>query len=298
MSESVMASSPQPTLTLQQLVGIVGPYPEAGKHGAPQNWQGMIHIFAGVHGTFGAPPAHGQTISTAEETAGKSALLYYLFGFTYGDDGEFKFGIPNLRGLIAVGGTPRVEAPPTLRLTAVIAAESGGVMVGSIGFFGGKFAPPGWLACDGTAYSFRDYPQLHAAIGATFGGDGGSFRVPDLSGRAAVGAGSAPGIPAVALGQSVMGPVPGLGLTAMIAVEGDYPNQCGPGEFPLTKPFVGQILFSATPRVPAGWLPADGRELPIPTNMVLYSVLGNAYGGDQRRNFALPDLRGRMVVGQ
>lgn len=42
---------------------------------------------------------------------------------------------------------------------------------------------------------------------------------------------------------------------------------------------------------------ANGAVLPISSYQALYSLLGNAYGGDGRTNFALPDLRGRVVVG-
>lgn len=43
--------------------------------------------------------------------------------------------------------------------------------------------PAGWLACDGASYSSTLYPGLFAAIGYTYGGSAGSFKVPDLKGR-------------------------------------------------------------------------------------------------------------------
>ncbi|PSB56531.1 phage tail protein [Chamaesiphon polymorphus] len=46
-----------------------------------------------------------------------------------------------------------------------------------------------------------------------------------------------------------------------------------------------------------GWLPADGRLLPISSNSVLFALLGTTYGGDGRLTFALPDLRGRTLIG-
>ena len=48
-------------------------------------------------------------------------------------------------------------------------------------------APPGWLLCDGSAYSQTTYADLFAAIGTAFGAAGGNFNVPDLRGRAPVG---------------------------------------------------------------------------------------------------------------
>ncbi|MBL6940281.1 MAG: tail fiber protein [Alphaproteobacteria bacterium] len=42
---------------------------------------------------------------------------------------------------------------------------------------------------------------------------------------------------------------------------------------------------------------ADGSLLSIQQNQGLFSLLGNRYGGDGRKTFALPDLRGRVPVG-
>lgn len=60
----------------------------------------------------------------------------------------------------------------------------------------------------------------------------------------------------------------------------------------IIKPYVG-VYFT-----PKGWLPCDGRLLPITGNQALFAIIGTIYGGDGRTNFALPDLRGRAVVGQ
>lgn len=56
--------------------------------------------------------------------------------------------------------------------------------------YGGTTAPPGYLLCDGAAYSREDYSELFAVIGTTFGsGDGSTtFNVPDLRGRTSIGA--------------------------------------------------------------------------------------------------------------
>jgi microcystin-dependent protein len=55
--------------------------------------------------------------------------------------------------------------------------------------FGADAAPDGYLLCDGNAYSSTDYPELFAAIGYGFGGSAGSFNVPDLRNRVAIGSG-------------------------------------------------------------------------------------------------------------
>jgi microcystin-dependent protein len=55
--------------------------------------------------------------------------------------------------------------------------------IGEIRLFGGTFAPPGWVLCDGRELPIDgDYAELYAAIGTTFGGRNDSFAVPDLRG--------------------------------------------------------------------------------------------------------------------
>jgi microcystin-dependent protein len=45
-------------------------------------------------------------------------------------------------------------------------------------------------------------------------------------------------------------------------------------------------------------LHCQGQLLPISQNQALFSLLGTNYGGDGRTTFGLPDLRGRVPVGQ
>lgn len=50
-------------------------------------------------------------------------------------------------------------------------------------------------------------------------------------------------------------------------------------------------------QAPAGWVPCGGSLLQIAGNEMLYQLIGTTYGGDGESDFALPDLRGRMVAG-
>lgn len=45
------------------------------------------------------------------------------------------------------------------------------------------------------------------------------------------------------------------------------------------------------------YMVANGAVLPVSQYQALYSLLGITYGGDGKTTFALPDLRGRMVLG-
>lgn len=62
-------------------------------------------------------------------------------------------------------------------------------------------------------------------------------------------------------------------------------------------PFFGQIQAFAFNFPPRGWQTCSGQLLPIATNQALFALLGTYYGGDGRTSFALPDLRGRTIVG-
>jgi microcystin-dependent protein len=64
------------------------------------------------------------------------------------------------------------------------------------------------------------------------------------------------------------------------------------------EPFLGQIQLFAFGWAPQGWALCDGRLLAISSNTALFSLLGTTYGGDGRTTFALPDLRGRVPLGQ
>lgn len=63
-------------------------------------------------------------------------------------------------------------------------------------------------------------------------------------------------------------------------------------------PYLGDIMIVGFNFCPRDWAAADGQILQIATNQALYSLLGTTFGGDGRTTFALPDLRGRVVVGQ
>ena len=63
-------------------------------------------------------------------------------------------------------------------------------------------------------------------------------------------------------------------------------------------PFLGQLMTVGFNFPPRGWALCEGQLLPISQNQALFSLLGTIYGGDGRTTFALPDLRGRTIVGE
>lgn len=61
--------------------------------------------------------------------------------------------------------------------------------------------------------------------------------------------------------------------------------------------FIGEIIAFGGNFVPHGWFACDGSLLPVSQHMDLYSILGNTYGGTPNQTFNLPDLRGRVPLG-
>ena len=62
-------------------------------------------------------------------------------------------------------------------------------------------------------------------------------------------------------------------------------------------PYLGEIQQFGGNYCPRGYAPTNGQLLSISQNSALFSLLGTTYGGDGRTTFALPDLRGRAMVG-
>ncbi|MEO0531376.1 MAG: tail fiber protein, partial [Planctomycetota bacterium] len=79
---------------------------------------------------------------------------------------------------------------------------------------------------------------------------------------------------------------PSLGLRYLINVDG---GAIDAGEVAL---YAGRDTNR-----PTGWLPAEGQLLPIAGNETLFDKLQTTFGGDGVNDFALPDLRGRTVIG-
>jgi microcystin-dependent protein len=66
----------------------------------------------------------------------------------------------------------------------------------------------------------------------------------------------------------------------------------------MAEPFLGEIRLFAGNFAPKGWALCEGQLMPLAQNTALFSLLGTYYGGDGKTTFALPDLRGRVPIGQ
>ncbi|MDM1554167.1 tail fiber protein [Chryseobacterium indologenes] len=63
-----------------------------------------------------------------------------------------------------------------------------------------------------------------------------------------------------------------------------------------TEPFLGQIAFVPYTFVPKNWAECNGQIMAISQNQALFALLGTTYGGNGVTTFALPDMRGRVLV--
>jgi microcystin-dependent protein len=293
---------PTPTvLAMPQLVALSGQFPTRGDGGTNAYFTlAMVQTFAGFLPAYGALHAEGQVLALNNPPSNQA--LFSVLATSFGGNGMTSFGIPNLNGRAAIGGgAVGMFGQGTLTMTWLISTGPSSLapVPGTLALFGGNYAPDGWAICDGTMLPISQYVPLYEAIGCAFGGNNASvFALPNLAGGAApVGAGQGPGRPPVAIGQQVPGTPPGLGVNYLISTEGPCPPSSGPGAFPDTGQYLGQVIAYGGAQVPAGWALCDGSLLPVSANPPLFELIGTAYGGDGKTNFALPDLRGRMMTG-
>jgi len=63
-----------------------------------------------------------------------------------------------------------------------------------------------------------------------------------------------------------------------------------------SDPYLGQIMCGAFNFAPKGWAELNGQLLSIAQNTALFALLGTQYGGNGQTTFALPDMRGRVLL--
>ena len=193
-----------------------------------------------------------------------------------------------------------------------------GFYLGEIGTFAGSFAPAGTTA-SGQFAAINQNQALFSLLGTNFGGNGTTtFELPNLNGITMVGTGEASGVSTETIGQksgsssvtinypqappNLLGQSkpfdnyqPSLGITYEIETLGVFPSMGGGPGVPLNT--LGMIKAFAGNFAPAGYMACNGQLLLIAQNQALFAVLGTTYGGDGQTTFALPDLRGRDIIG-
>lgn len=66
----------------------------------------------------------------------------------------------------------------------------------------------------------------------------------------------------------------------------------------MSDPFIGEIRMFGGNFPPRNWAFCNGQSLSISEYDALFALIGTTYGGDGQNTFGLPDLRGRIPVGE
>jgi microcystin-dependent protein len=190
--------------------------------------------------------------------------------------------------------------------------DSGPFPLGSVRTFAGNFAMGGQGA-EGQVIPIAVNTALFSLLSNMYGGDGtANFALPNLDGRTMIGGApldyvarppigssgitlSSGQLPASLGGTSqfIDNYQPSLPVTYLIREGGIFPSPDGGGGLDL----MGEIVPFAGEFVPSGYLEAAGQVLQIADHETLFQLIGTIYGGDGATTFALPDLRGRTIVG-
>jgi microcystin-dependent protein len=160
---------------------------------------------------------------------------------------------------------------------------------------------------------------VFSILGTTYGGNGQTnFALPNLQGAAMLGEGQGAGLnpetEGVPVGASsvtltVPQTPPDIGGTSQpfdnyqpslpvryeTSLFGVFPTQGGSGGGNLSM--IGRVMPFAGNFNPGGFAECAGQLLQISQFTALFSILGTTYGGDGVHTFALPDLRGRDIIG-
>ena len=59
---------------------------------------------------------------------------------------------------------------------------------------------------------------------------------------------------------------------------------------------LGSLMLSPYDFVPEHFAACEGQLIPIDSNVSLFSLLGNTFGGDGKKDFGLPDMRGKAPL--
>jgi microcystin-dependent protein len=128
-----------------------------------------------------------------------------------------------------------------------------------------KFDQTNFRACNGQSLAVSDFQGLYAVIGNSFGGDSTNFKLPDLNSAIPFPGGKSP-------------------IYAM-CTDGYFPGNGDSLEYmAVVKLYGGQVRLTS-------YEYCDGQTLTLESNLALFSLLENTYGGDYTKGtFNLPSL--------
>ena len=183
--------------------------------------------------------------------------------------------------------------------------------MGAIFPFVGDVIPKGFMLCSGQTIPLLENQALYALLGNAYGGNPNAVTptmgLPNLVNYIPIGAttgmgigvtsGSAsPSISASSVASGNAGSVstlqPSLAINYLINASGVA------NSFNYYKPTLGEIImFAGYQNSDDEWILCNGQLLKIASYQSLYNLIGTTFGGDGITTFAVPDLRGKTVVG-
>ena len=200
--------------------------------------------------------------------------------------------------------------------------------LGQILLYAANALPGSYSFVNGQTLPINQNQALYSLLSTNYGGNGQTtFNEPNLQARSPLGTGQGPitlwsiaqtngadnmtmslaqmpahqhMVPALGIMTGISGsnqPIslmqPSLVLQYLISTNGQIPST----SIQATNAMMGEIELFTETNVPVGWLPCDGRLLPVAGAPGLFGVISNFYGGDGITTFALPNLAGRTAVG-
>jgi microcystin-dependent protein len=165
--------------------------------------------------------------------------------------------------------------------------------IGEIKMFGGNFAPQYYAFCDGQLLGISQNSALFSILSITYGGDGQTtFGLPNLQGRAAMGAGDGPGLTPRRLGET--GGEPAVTLIPAQMPSHNHQVQCNEAAGDTASPSnatFGLVGGRGRPPFYANFAPPPANDI-IPMSP---QALGMT-GGSQAHNNMQPYLAVNFII--
>jgi len=277
--------------------------------------------------TFGLPNLAGTLMVGTGESPGADGPRGegVILGQTYGQN-SVTLSETNMPTIVGGADQPYSNDQPSLGVCYLMNLDGNGTGVDAPGMvvpFLGDFAPTGYVLAAGQILQIVQNEALYAVIGNTYGGNAsqGTFALPNLEGRAVIGADNANGNPSP---TDPLGTASGSDTTTLtiqnLPTEGDQSidnqqptlalyyiidvNAPGSAFFPTSgalganTPYVGEIMAYAgrASTIPTGWVVAAGQQLAVNANQSLFFAIEYTYGGSVN-TFDLPNLEDKVVAG-
>lgn len=231
-----------------------------------------LRIFSSEIVPKGWAACNGQLLPISQFIA-----LYSVIGTTFGGDGRSNFALPNLIARVPLHrrfdlpmGSTGGEETHTLTIAEIPNHTHQAIA--------GNFLPD------------RSTPENNFwTVNPAFNPYGSQLNNPPMASGA---------LQTVGQDHPHDNMAPFLVLNICIALEGIFPT---PGDKNnISDPWTSEIRMFTTNLIPYYWNACDGQDLPVASNLELFSLIGTMYGGNGATSFRLPNLQAAapLMAGQ